>query len=255
MSWLGKMVGGTIGFAIGGPIGAIAGAAFGHTFDKKEKKYLGYDEAAFHDRLSNTEEAQLTFFIAAFSMLAKIAKADGRVTDKEIASVESFMRHELNLSGESMKTAQNIFREAVHSNESFEDFARQLYGVFRTQPRLIELMMDVLVRVSAVDGKISPEEEALLHKAAEIFNISEQAYATFKSKYVRDVNRYYALLNCDESWSDEQIKKQYRKMVSEYHPDKIAAKGLPEEFVKFANDKFREIQEAWEQIKKERGID
>ncbi|WP_291465837.1 DnaJ domain-containing protein [Desulfobacula sp.] len=61
-------------------------------------------------------------------------------------------------------------------------------------------------------------------------------------------------MKCDETSSNEEIKKQYRKLVSEYHPDKIEAKGLPEEFIKFANDKFKEIQEAYDTIKKERGI-
>ena len=68
------------------------------------------------------------------------------------------------------------------------------------------------------------------------------------------MNKYYAALGCTQSDTDEQIKKQYRKLVSEYHPDKIIAKGLPDEFIKFANDKFNEIQEAYEAVKKERGI-
>ena len=59
-------------------------------------------------------------------------------------------------------------------------------------------------------------------------------------------------MNCDETATNQEIKKQYRKLVSEYHPDKIEAKGLPEEFIKFANDKFREIQEAYDVVKKEK---
>jgi DnaJ like chaperone protein len=262
MGWLGKVVGGTIGFAIGGPIGAIAGAAFGHSLDKKEERYLssksigqGMGGQGFEpNRLSNNEEAQLTFFIAAFSMLAKIAKADGRVSENEISSVEEFMQKDLNLDEESKKTARNIFREAVNSKEQFTGFAMQFYNVFNTQPRIIELMMDVLLRVSAADGIISPEEEALLLSAARIFNISDTAYANYKKRYIKETNKYYALLNCDENASDQEIKKQYRKLVREFHPDKIQAKGLPEEFVKFANDKFIKIQEAYEYIKKERNL-
>ena len=90
MGWLGKVVGGTIGFALGGPIGAVAGAAFGHSFDRKEALYLAQEHSQ-HQRLSTDEESQLTFFVAAFSMLAKIAKVDGSVSDKEIASIEGFM--------------------------------------------------------------------------------------------------------------------------------------------------------------------
>ena len=257
MGWLGKIVGGTIGFAIGGPIGAIAGAAFGHTLDTKEKRYLSSGSTRpgiGPGQLSNNEEAQLTFFIAAFSMLAKMAKADGRVSEIEISSVEDFMQNDLNLDNESKATARNIFREAVNSQEQFDAFAVQFYGVFRSQPRLIELMMDVLLRVSAADGDISPEEEVLLLSAVRIFNISNSAYSNYKKRYVKEKNKHYALLNCDENASDQELKKQYRKLVTEFHPDKIQSKGLPEEFVKFANDKFIKIQEAYDHIKKERGI-
>ena len=257
MGWLGKVVGGTIGFAIGGPIGAIAGAAFGHTLDKKEERYLSPNRLGAglgSGRLSNNEEAQLTFFIAAFSMLAKITKADGQISEIEISSVEEFMQRDLNLDTESKNTARNIFREAVNSQDHFDAFATQFYSVFRNQPRLIELMMDVLLRVSAADGDISSEEEILLLSAARIFNISDSAYSNFKKRYIKETNKFYALLNCDEQASDQEIKKQYRKLATEYHPDKIESKGLPEEFTKFANDKFIEIQEAYDYIKKERGI-
>ena len=264
MSWLGKMIGGTIGFALGGPLGAVAGAAFGHTFvDKKEQVYLssrpgasrpGASRYGAQETLSSNEEAQLVFFTAAFSMLAKISKADGQITENEISAIESFMKRDLQLDLNSQQTAINIFRQAVDSPESFDAFANQFYSVFRTQSNIIELMMDVLLRVSTADGNISSEEETMLLSATRIFNYSTADYARFKSKYVKETNKYYAVLKCDETSSNEEIKKQYRKLVTEYHPDKIEAKGLPEEFIKFANDKFKEIQEAYDNIKKERGL-
>ncbi|MBF0229667.1 MAG: co-chaperone DjlA [Desulfamplus sp.] len=253
MGWLGKMVGGTIGFMIGGPIGAVAGAAFGHTFvDKKSQEYLLNE--SIYQRLSYGEEAQLTFFVAVFSMLAKIAKADGRVSEKEVELIDSFMLNELHLDIQSRESAINIFRQAINSSESFEAFASQFYLTFSGQPRIIDLMMDILFRVSFADGGITFEEERMLLSAARIFNYSPTDYAMLKSKYSKGSKRFYAVLQCDESVSNEEIKKQYRKLVAEYHPDKIASKGLPEEFIKFANDKFREIQEAYNNIKKERKI-
>ncbi len=254
MSWLGKMIGGTIGFALGGPIGAVAGAAFGHTFvDKKEQAYLS-SRPGTHQVLSSNEEAQLVFFTAAFSMLAKISKADGQVTQNEISAVETFMKRDLGLDPNSQQTAINIFRQALDSPETFDAFATQFYSVFRTQPNIIEVMIDVLLRVSTADGSISSEEESMLLSATRIFNYSSADYDRLKSKYVKVTNKYYAVLKCDETSSNEEIKKQYRKLVTEYHPDKIEAKGLPEEFIKFANDKFKEIQEAYDNIKKERGL-
>ena len=254
MSWLGKMIGGTIGFALGGPIGAVAGAAFGHTFvDKKEDEYLRSIPGR-EGGLSSNEEAQLVFFTAAFSMLAKISKADGRINEPEIRAIETFMTRDLQLDGAGQETAKNIFRQAKSSPEPFEAFARQFYAVFRYQPNIIELMMDVLLRVSAADGRISPGEEEMLLSAVRIFQYSQADYNRLKSRYVRKTDPYYAVLKCDESASDDQIKQKYRALVREYHPDKIEAKGLPEEFIKFASDKFTEIQEAYEHIRKERGF-
>ncbi|MFH1154633.1 MAG: TerB family tellurite resistance protein [Pseudomonadota bacterium] len=253
MGWLGKVIGGTIGFALGGPIGAVAGAAFGHTFDLKEDAYLSEPERQ-PQQLSRDEESQMTFFVAAFSMLAKIAKADGRVSEPEIASIEEFMVKDLNLDIQSRGTAISIFRQALNSPERFDAFAHQFYRLFHTQPRIIELMMDILLRVSTADGSINPEEDRLLQTAARIFNLSEITYTRLKTRYVKEVNRFYAVLNLDDSASSEEIKKQYRKLANEYHPDKIAAKGLPEEFITFANDKFRDIQEAYDAIRKERGF-
>jgi len=254
MSWLGKMIGGTIGFALGGRIGAVAGAAFGHTFvDKKEDLYLS-SRPGTRETLSSNEESQLVFFTAAFSMLAKISKADGKVTENEISAIETFMKRDLQLDFNGQQTAIKIFRQAVNSLESFDAFAMQFYSVFRTQPNILELMMDVMLRVSTADGDISKEEETMLLSATRIFKYSTSDYTRLKSKYVKETNKFYAVLKCDETASNEEIKKQYRKLATEYHPDKIQAKGLPEEFIKFANDKFQEIQEAYDGIKKERGI-
>lgn len=248
MSIIGKLVGGAIGFALGGPIGAIAGAVFGHAFDNKPA------DSTSAMRLSYGESSQITFFVAAFSMLGKLAKADGQVSRAEMDAVKQFMTYDLNLSQESQQVAINIFYTAQESPESFQSFASQFYGQFHVQPQMLELMMDILLRVSVADGVIHPSEERLIQSAASIFGFSAAQYAVIRSRSAPDVNKYYAVLGCTRSDPDEQIKKQYRKLVSEYHPDKIIAKGLPDEFIKFANDKFNEIQEAYEAVKKERGI-
>lgn len=250
MGWLGKIVGGTIGFALGGPLGAILGAVFGHRFDTGVEHYYT-DERS---RLSYNEQSQLTFFVATFSMLAKLAKADGHVSKEEIHSIENFMVRDLRLDPEGRRIATKILHTAIDSPATFQDFATQFYNQFVHQPQLLELMMDVLLRVSVADGILSESEETLILSAARIFNFGEQKYAELRSRYAKDFGKYYAILGSNRSDSDEHIKKQYRKLVKQYHPDKIAAKGLPEEFTKFAHDKFREIQSAYDAIKRERGI-
>ncbi len=250
MGWLGKIVGGTLGFAIGGPIGAVAGATFGHAFDLNEERYFSTKGAL----LSGNEQSQLTFFVASFSMLAKLAKVDGRISEEEINSVQQFMVHDLNLSPEGQRIAINIFQAADKSSESFERFAFQFYGRFRNNPQMLELMIDILLRVSLADGALNNREEQLILEAVRTFNFGEDAYIKLKSRYADDNGKYYSVLGCERGDSDDVIKKKYRKLVFDYHPDTIASKGLPEEFTKFANDKFREIQEAYESVKQERGL-
>ncbi len=250
MGWLGKIVGGTIGFALGGPLGAIAGAALGHAFDVSDTQYTENRAR----RLSYNEQAQMTFFVATFSMLAKLAKADGRISSEEIQTVEHFMTHDLNLSPESKRFAAKIFHTAGDSPRTFQDFASQFYHSFQYQPQLLDLMMDLLLRVSVADGTLSKSEENLIRSAAKIFHFSDHKYRELKSRYAPDSEKYYAVLGAQSAASDEEIKRLYRKLVKEYHPDTIASKGLPEEFTKFANDKFREIQQAYEVIKQERGM-
>ena len=250
MGIMGKIVGGGIGFALGGPLGAIAGAAFGHAFDKSEDNLLLGDRP----RATEGETSQLAFFIAAFSMLAKLVRTDGHVTRAEIDSVEAFMVRDLNLDPQSRRMAMEIFQAALDSRDEFHQFAAQFYSHFHSRPQLLDLMVDIMLRVALADGQLSPAEEKLILQAVGAFRMNDDHYRRLRARYISDVDKYYAILGCDRNDPVETIKSQYRKKVSEYHPDKIASKGLPEEFTKFANDKFREIQEAYENIKAERGI-
>lgn len=251
MSWLGKAIGGTVGFALGGPLGAVAGAVFGHMFDGDEEKPRMISDSGGS---SSGERAQMAFFVAAFSMLAKLSKADGQVSEAEMNAIRQFMVRDLNLNVQSRQAAEQIFQTALDTPQSFEDFAGQFYQHFSGQPQLLEFMIDILLRVSVADGALADAEERLILSAVRIFRIEDSDYQKIKSQYIKNTEKYYATLGCNSSDSDEEIKKQYRKLVRDYHPDTIAAKGLPDEFVTFANDKFREIQEAYDEIRQERGI-
>jgi DnaJ like chaperone protein len=115
-------------------------------------------------------------------------------------------------------------------------------------------MIEILIRVAVSDGPLSNNEEKIIQSAVRIFNLAEERYQTLRLKYISDVEKYYAVLNAKQTDSDAHIKRQYRKLVQDYHPDKIVSKGLPEEFVEFAQNKFREIQEAYDAVKRERGL-
>lgn len=252
MGIIGKIVGGTIGFALGGPLGAITGAVFGHAFDHGNSQ-LALEQGDCK-LLSSLESSQLAFFVGTFSMLAKLATADGRLNQNEIRTIESFAVQDLRLSPENQEVAYKIFNTAVNSPASFEDFARQFVEHFQHQPQMLETMIDILLRVSVSDGDMTVAEEALILNAVRIFNMTTARFEVLKSRYVKTSDQAYNTLGVKRSDNDEEIKKQYRKLVQTYHPDKIASKGLPDEFNQLAHDKFREIQLAYEEIKKERGL-
>ena len=278
MGWIGKLIGGTLGLALGGPLGAIAGAAFGHVIDKSGEvgALPGGDEGGvyggpFGSGMDSTQQAQLTFFIGTFSMLAKVVAADGRVSREEEQKVSEFMDSDLRLDPQSRATAVRIFQTALQSPQNFDQLASQFYAQFRERPEILELLIDILYRVAAADGSIDRAEERLIARAGELFGYSAAALDAVRRRYVHSAqggaagktaaggraaapSNSYAVLGIDSRASNEEVKKAYRKLAQEYHPDRIASKGLPEEFNTFAHEKFREIQEAYEAIKKERGM-
>lgn len=260
MGWIGKLIGGAVGLAIGGPLGMIAGIAFGNLFDRAGKFTGPQDNSAYFGEsktFTSQQQSQMVFFVGAFSMLARIATVDGRLLPEEQRKVEEFIQHDLKLDPQSRQAALRVFNAALTGGGTFEQFATQFYQNFAHEPSILELMIDVLVRVAAADGSIDSAEEHLIELAAKIFRISDALLASIMRRYssiAASPAKAYATLGLQPSASLDDIKKAYRKLSIEFHPDTIASKGLPEEFTTFAAEKFRSIQEAYDTIKKERAI-
>ena len=284
MSVKGKVIGGILGSMLGGPFGAVLGVAIGHTFDKdKNKSGNGYQYREPGGQPGpdyNLGQAQMTFFVATFSMLGKMANADGQISALERNTVIQFMSNDLRLSRQDQDFALRIFDTAAVSAESFEKFAEQFYQSFYRDPQMIEMMMDILVRIAMADGVLSDKENQFIAQAAMCMRYpagnvdylktkygyrqgqgSSQGYSSgsgYSSGFSRSdsgsLAAAYSVLGCSASDSDDVIKAKYKKLIKEYHPDVIASKGLPEEFMKFATEKFDQIQKAYETIKKVRNL-
>ena len=275
MSVKGKIIGGILGSMVGGPFGAVLGVAIGHTFDKDKDKNnedgYQYREASVrpgHD--FSLGQAQMTFFVATFSMLGKMANADGQISATERNTVIQFMSNDLRLSKQDQDFALRIFDTAAISSESFDKFAAQFYQSFYGDPQMIEMMMDILVRVAMSDGVLSDKENQFIAQAAMCMQYPAGNVDYLKTKYGYRQNQNnsgyssesssgslaaaYSVLGCSATDSDDEIKARYKKLIKEYHPDVIASKGLPEEFMKFATEKFDQIQKAYEAIKKVRNL-
>ena len=248
MGWFGKLMLGSMGLFIGGPLGAIAGAALGHHLVDKKKGHI-----AEGPRLIPAEQTQAAYFVSIFSILGKLAKVDGVVTKDEIAVVEHFISN-LNITDMEKQFAKQVFNEAKDSPYSIDDFAMQFHQIGRGQPAVLVSFLDVLFRVAAADKRLDPAEESALNRIKDIFHISDQQFNNMKAVYFKHVDRFYKVLNCTPESSDQEIKASYKKLVRDFHPDRIVSKGLPEEFTEFATKRFREIREAYEEIKQERNF-
>lgn len=245
MSWMGKILGGGLGFVLGGPIGAVLGAAAGHaTIDAG---------ASGGGLFSNLENKQSIYFTATFSMLGKLAKADGVVTQQEVDVIDRVMRENLRLTPQARELAIRIFNEAKNSDQQFEDFANQFYAEFGSSKQILASIIDLLLLVAHADGQVSDAEESMILSAVRIFRL-EDHYAQLKGRFAGvpdDINRYYTILGANRGDSLAAIKKKYRKLAMEYHPDRIQSQGMAPELASAAEDKFKEIQHAMDLVEKD----
>jgi len=249
MGWMGKLAGGMVGFALGGPLGALLGVGIGSLFDSSASA----SARARPRGLDPAEQAKAVYFTAVFSMLGKMAAADGQVQRSETDRVEEFIRLQ-GMGPVERAMAVNIFNGARRSPYTFADLARQTARVFRESPQLRLSLLDLLGSIAAADGVIHPAEERCLREAAEIFGLGEAGFRRVMREYGSAAGGDYAVLDSSDSDSDETVRANYRRLVKEFHPDRLRAKGLPEELMNHAVDKFRRIQEAWERIRKERNL-
>ena len=254
MSWFGKLTFGSLGLFLGGPLGAIAGAALGHHLIDKRGNFT---KRAIHTTqeptLGYAEQTQAAYFISLFSILGKLAKIDGVVSREEIGVVENFI-NTLPVQGREKQFARQVFKEAKNSTYSIEDFAIQLYQATKQQPAVLLSFLDLLFQIAAADGTLHTAEEAALRRIKDIFQVSDQQFDNIRAVYFKELDKYYKILGCRPESSNEEIKGSYKKLVKDFHPDTIVSKGLPEEFMDFATKRFREIQEAYENITQERKL-
>jgi len=248
MGLMGSIFGGAIGFALGGLFGAILGGAIGHGMGGRGGAGPGVFGGA---RANSQQQAQAAFFVATFSMLAKMAKADGHVSEEEIALTRRFMRERLKLGPQEEAYAIEIFRVAKDSDVPFEEFAEQFQSMFGHEPRMKVLLLELLSELAQADGRVHPREEEMLRQAATIFGLrGRESDRVFRTREVYQQD--YITLGVSPDASMTEIKQSYRKLVVEYHPDKVQARGMPEEFVEFSEQKFVEIQTAYDRICKTR---
>lgn len=237
MSIWGKVGGAAAGFFLGGgPIGAAIGALAGH---------------AVFDREPSASEKQIIFTIGVTALAAKMAAADGRSTDDEFQAFKTVVRIDPKDEGD----VRRVYEMAHGTVAGFEGYAAQLGRVFQDRPGLLEDLLDALFFIAAADGAVHNAEVDYLHEVARRFGISDAAFNNLCASYGGPCDPDpYALFGIDGGATNEEVRKAYLQAVRENHPDRMIARGAPEEFLAVANEKLARINVAYEAIRKERGL-
>lgn len=277
MNWRGKVFGGVFGFMLGGPLGAILGASLGHQFDIGMISLESYEPL----RPGDQHRTQMAFFTATFSVMGHIAKADGRVSPEEITLANRVM-DQMALSGDMRKSAISLFNQGKNPNFPLDDALDQFYRECHRRRDLIRMFLEILIREALADGSIEAGEERLLlhicgrlkvpqfeYQRLKMMIMAEQRFQQGDYGYQQqDYRRQqghrqtrpsysslqdaYDVLGVSPSASDTEVKKAYRRLMSQNHPDKLVAKGLPEEMMKLAKEKTQKISKAYEIIQEAR---
>jgi DnaJ like chaperone protein len=242
MSIWGKLGGAAAGFLLGGgPIGALAGAVAGHVlFDRGQRSAM-----------NGSEEPGIVFTIAIIGLSAKMAKADGTVTDDEIAAFGRIFR----VPPQEEANVRRIFNLARQDTAGYEVYAGQIARLLRGNPGMLEDVLDGLFEIAKADGVLHPAELQFLERVADIFGFSPDEFRRIRASHVGpDKADPYVVLGVDHGASDDEIKHTYRLLVRENHPDSLIARGVPEEFLRLANEKLAAINAAYAKIQQERRV-
>ena len=253
MAWWGKIIGGAFGFMLGGPLGALLGAALGHNFDKGITLTDEMGGLAYGDQ----ERVQAAFFAATFSIMGHIAKADGKVSPAEIANAEAIMSR-MQLDKSQRDAAIKLFNEGKKDGFPLHDVLEQFRHECMRRRNLVQMFLEIQIATAMADGHIHATEKRILFIIGEqlgfdrasieqLFRFSGAGPAP-GGKRQAPVSSAYQVLGIDKTASDAEVKKAYRRLMSQHHPDKLIAKGLPEEMIKLATEKTQKIKAAYEQV-------
>ena len=200
-------------------------------------------------RLRRRHPANCPAFTSALvALAAKMAKADGVVVKVEQDAFESF----LEVPAGEIKNVRRLFNLAMQDTAGFEAYADRIARDLTGQPELERNVLECLIYVACADGVLHPAEDQFLHTVALRFGLSEEAWRQLRATFVEDPGSPYTVLGLSPGASDSQLRKRYKQLVAQNHPDKLLAAGAPAAVIKAATAKLAHINVAYETIRREK---
>jgi len=268
MKWIGKIMGGVLGALTLGPVGAAIGVLLGHQFDQH-----GSDEA---EALSAEELAAVgaRFFRATFHVMGYLAKADGRVSELEIAAARVVM-DELRLNAAQVREAIACFTAGKQPQFDLNAELRGLAAACRGRPDLARVFLEIQLRAALAGNDLEGPVRPLVNHIAAVLSVSRlelahietvlriqrsafraegSAHGAPQPARDRSLEAAYRVLETSAAASDEEVAKAYRRQLQRHHPDKLKANGLPESMMAHAKQRTQQIIEAWELVRERRGL-
>jgi len=263
----GKLAGAIFGYLLGGWTGLIVGVLLGNYLDNGLRRAIEHDQFGFNHRPGNQQQIQNTFFTAVFSVMGHMAKADGRVSESEITLARNIMR-QMKLDSTQEKTAMDLFSKGKAPDFPLEDVIDNFHRECHHNRNLERMFIEILVLAAYADGHMHEAERHICYRICSRMGITEFEFRRIEKmvhaqqsfhggagsygasqKSSQDIlAEAYEALGIEKSATDAEVKKAYRRQMNQHHPDKLVAKGLPEEMIKLANEKTHEIKAAYDTI-------
>ena len=237
MGKYGKWIGGGLGWALLGPLGGVLGFVVGSMFDRSDGQQRIFSGTTHGD-----------FTMSLLTLTAAVMKADGRIMKSELEYVREYFSKSFGpaASQEAMLYLRDLLKQEIPLRDVCYQIKVRLDHSSRLQ------LLHFLFGVSKADGKVHPREVEIIEKIAGYLGISAKDMGSIKAMFYEDTDAAYRVLGIEASVKDDEVKKAYRKMANKYHPDKVAYLG--EDIRKAAGEKFRKVKDAYETIKKDRGM-
>jgi DnaJ like chaperone protein len=254
MAFKGKLIGALLG-SLAGPMGTILGGLVGHLYDRATEERdaagrIGQRSRGIEDSIS---AAQLDFLTSLIGLSIAVANADRHVRVSQIDALKAFFRQNFPYSREDHRVIQAVIDETFVNRDRLDVDALASYYRISSSPAGRLLLLRLLFKIAEADKRgISEAEEQLIRRIAAALRIDAASFRSIAAEFKQEDNRAYGILGVTPDASNEQIRSAYRRLAAQYHPDTVA--NLGEEFTEVAEEKFKLINEAYGEIRAQRGF-